>query len=297
MNGKVDLGNTDVSAGLTRPEFAAQMVTDLDIYRFDLNGFVVLRGALSSEEVGKLNEILDGFPTLEPGDWHGKVHGHSYGDETSGLNLQQIYEAGEPFERLIDHPSWIDHVKLFVGGERTFDYHHGPLFIDENLANFRQPGEAIGIHSGGYPPIHRNQFRYHGGRFMCGQVNVLMALTDIREGDGGTMLIPASHKSNFQHPGYEKARMGPGRSVDMIEDAIEVFMEAGDVLVFVDSLCHGSAKRVNEGARRICVYRYGPSWGNFRHGYQPSDELLARLTPERRQIVQPQNLIARPVTN
>ena len=53
--------------------------------------------------------------------------------ETVGLNLQQIYEAGEPFERLIDHPSWIERIKFFVGGEGTFDYHHGPLFIDEGF--------------------------------------------------------------------------------------------------------------------------------------------------------------------
>lgn len=271
------------------------MVSDLDIYRFDLRGYIVLKGALSADEVGELNEVLDGIPPMSPGEWHGYVHGHAYGDETSGLNLQQIYEAGEPFERLIDHPSWIEHVKLFVGGEGTFDYHHGPLFIDENFVNFREPGEAIGIHSGGYPPIHRNQFRYHGGRFMCGQVNVLMALTPIGPGDGGTMLIPSSHKSNFQHPGYNDARMGPGRSVDTVEDAIEVYMDPGDALVFVDSTCHGSAKRVNEGTRRICVYRYGPSWGNFRHGYRPSEELLERLTPERRRIVQPQEPIPRPV--
>jgi hypothetical protein len=64
-------------------------------------------------------------------------------------------------------------------------------------------------------------------------------------------------------------------------------MEAGDALLFVDSLSHGSAKRMNEGQRRIIVYRYGPSWGRSRHGYVPSPDLLARLTPERRQIVQP----------
>lgn len=270
------------------------MVSDLDIYRFDLNGYIVLKGALSSDEVGAMNAVLDTFHRIEAGEWHGYVHGHSYGDVTSGLNLQQIYEAGDPFEQLIDHPSWFEHVKLFVGAAGTFDSHHGPLFIDENFVNFREPGEAIGIHSGGFPPIHRNQYRYHGGRFMCGQINVLMALTDIGPGDGGTMLIPASHKSNFQHPGYQEARMGPGRSVDMVEDAIEVYMAAGDALVFVDSICHGSAMRKNEGTRRICVYRYGPSWGNFRHGYQPSEELLERLTPERRQIVQPQRRIPRP---
>ncbi len=262
------------------------MVDDLDVYLFDLRGYLHLKGALTPEEVADLNACLDAIPPLKPGEWYGHIQAHAYG-QTDGLNLQQVYEAGEPFEKLIDHPSWIDRVKLFVGGEGTFDYHHGPLFIDENFANFRGPGEAIGIHSGGYPPIHRNQFRYHNGRFMCGQVNILIALTDIGPGDGGTVLIPGSHKSNFKHPHYDQHRMAKGSSAEGIEGAIEVHMKAGDALLFVDGLSHGSARRANPGIRRIAVYRYGPSWGNFRFGYQPSPELLCRLTPERRKIVQP----------
>ncbi|SVC26259.1 uncharacterized protein METZ01_LOCUS279113, partial [marine metagenome] len=269
------------------------VINDLETYLFDLRGYVHLEAALSGQEVAGLNAGLNAIPRLEPGQWHGYVHGHSYGT-VDGLNYQQIYEAGAAFEALIDHPSWIEHIKLFVGGEGTFDYHHGSLFVDECFANFRQAGEAIGLHSGGYPPIHRNQFRYHNGRFMCGQVNLLMALTDIGPGDGGTMLIPGSHKSNFTHPHFVQHRMNPkGATVEGIEGAIGVQMKAGDALIFVDGLSHGSARRVNEGERRIIVYRYGPSWGNFRHGYQPSPELLERLTPERRQIVQPQWLLPR----
>ena len=64
-------------------------------------------------------------------------------------------------------------------------------------------------------------------------------------------------------------------------------MQAGDALLFVDAICHGSAKRVNPGQRCVAIYRYGPSWGSFRHNYRPSPELLARLTPERRRIVAP----------
>ena len=269
------------------------MVPDLDTYLFDLRGYIHLRGALSPAEVAACNAGLDAIPRLEPGQWYGHVQGHTYGT-LDGLNYQQIYEAGEPFERLIDHPSWIEHVKLFVGGEGTFDYHHGPLFIDECFASFRGPGEAIGLHSGGYPPIHRNQFRYHGGRFMCGQVNVLVALTDIGAGDGCTMVIPGSHKSNFQHPEYHRKHMRPGgATVEGTEGAVEVHIAAGDALVFVDGISHGSARRSNPGERRVCVYRYGPSWGNFRLGYAPSAELLARLTPERRRIVQPLELLPR----
>ena len=270
------------------------MVTERDIYLFDLRGYLVLEGALSQAEVAELNACLDAIPRLEVGEWYGYVHAHSYGDR-DGLNYQQIYEAGAPFERLIDHPAWFDKVRHFVGGEGSFDEAHGPLFIDENFANFRGPGEAIGLHNGGHLGLSRCQFRVLGGRFHCNQINVLVALTEIGPGDGGTVLIPGSHKSNFEHPEFGQYSMGvDGRpSAAEIEGSTEVHLRAGDALLFVDCCTHGSAPRRNPGERRIVVNRYGPSWGNFRFGYQPSPELLARLTPRRRSIVWPQQRLER----
>lgn len=275
-----------------------EAVTPREEYLFDLNGFLILKNVLTQSHVAEMNAILTEItsldPPLRPGEWYGYVHAHNYGG-AEGINLQQIYEAGEPFERLIDYPGWYAKVKHFVGGERTFDYHHGPLFIDENFANLRGPGEAIGLHSGGHEGTKRTQFRYYNGRFHCGQINILIALTDIGPGDGATMVIPASHKADFVHPDASQYGMKQGevRSVDGVEGAIEVHMEAGDAILFVDSICHGSAKRVNPGERRIVVFRYGPSWGNFRHPYRTSAELLQRLTPRRRGVVCPQPPIKR----
>lgn len=263
-------------------------VSELDQYLFDLRGYLILKNALSKTEVAEMNATLDSLSIAEQGGWDGWVHAHSFGGK-DGTNYQQIYEAGPAFERLIDHPSWIEKVKTFVGGEGTFDWNHGPLFIDENFANIRGPGEAIGLHSGGHCGTKRTQFRFHNGRFQCGQINILMALNDIGPGDGATMIIPGSHKANFQHPQFEQFRMKQGQltSLDQVEGAVEVHLEAGDALLFVDAISHGSAERKNPGQRRITVYRYGPSWGFFRHPYRPSPELLERLTPERKQIVWP----------
>jgi hypothetical protein len=275
--------------------------SETDIFNFDLNGFLILREALKPDDVAACNAVLDELmglnPPLTPGEWFGAVHAHTYSG-TEGVNLQQIYEAGAPFERLIDHPAWIEKVKHFVGGQNTFDTKHGPLFIDENFASIRGPGEAIGIHSGGQNRTKRTQFRQFNGKFFCGQVNILLALTDIGPGDGGTMVIPGSHKANFMHPGQAAFGMGrdeqPTPGADGMPGALEVHLKAGDALLFVDALMHGSATRVNEeGQRRITVYRYGASWGNFRHPYYPSDELLERLTPARRKTVLPQEPIKR----
>jgi hypothetical protein len=271
-------------------------MTELERYMFDLNGYIILRGAIPPAVLAELNTSLDGMRDLEPGGWRGHVHGHFFETATEGLNLQQIYEAGPAWEYLIDNPAWIDHMKCFVGGEGSFDCAHGPLFIDENFASIRGPGEAIGLHSGAVPWTKRGQFYVQGEKFSCGQVNALMALNDIGLGDGATMVIPASHKSNFKHPHFGSHVMAAGeaRSVDDVEGAIEVHLNAGDVLIFVDAICHGSARRVNDGERRIAVYRYGPSWGFFRHPYRPSQALMERLTPERRQIIFPHEKVISP---
>lgn len=273
--------------------------TNMEIFNFDLNGYIILEKAISPEHVAQCNAVIDKYMTMEPplnhGEWVGAVHAHTYSG-TEGMNLQQIYEAGEPFERLIDHPSWYEKVRFFVGGQDTFDYKHGPMFIDENFASIRGPGDAIGVHSGGHTHTKRTHFHQFNGKFFCGQINILLALTNIGPGDGGTMVIPGSHKANFAHPRAREFAMSrsDGRpGVDGMPGAVEVHLKAGDALLFVDAIMHGSATRVNQGQRRISVYRYGASWGNFRMPYYPSKELLERLTPQRRQIVLPQQPIPR----
>jgi hypothetical protein len=271
---------------------AMDPLTPHERYFFDLQGYIILRQALSPQQVAACNAVLDVLRGTAVGRWAGRVVAHSYGG-AEGLNLQQIYEAGPAFEALIDHPAWIAKVQTLVGGEGTFDWLHGPLFIDECLANIRGPGGAIGLHSGGHDGCVRTQYKVQDGRFHCGQVNVLTALTDIGPGDGGTMVIPGSHKAAFRHPDYARHGYAPGndRTAEGCAGAIEVHLAAGDALVFVDGISHGSARRVNAGERRVAIYRYGPSWGSWRHPYRPSPDLLARLTPERRRIVQPQDPI------
>lgn len=263
--------------------------TEMEIYLFDLRGYLILENALTPAEVDELNAGIDALLPAESGEWIGYVHSTNFG-ANDGLNFQQIYEAGEPFEKLIDHPSWLEKIKYFVGGEGSFDWLHGPLFIDENFANLRGPGEAIPLHSGAHECVKRTQYMVKNGKFMCGQVNILIALTDMMPGDGATMVIPGSHKSNFAHPHFAQHDWNSAPSVDGVVGAVEANMKAGDALLFVDAISHGAAKRTNPGQRRNIVYRYGPSWGNFRHGYEPSPELLERLTPQRRQIVSPLQL-------
>ncbi len=262
----------------------ARQPSDLDDYLFDLRGYLILRDAIDPDLVRRLNESFDEFPQdLESWGWWGNTQrSDSEGDNAKGYELQNVVEAGAPFEELIDHPSWIDYMRRYAG---EVDSYVEGLFIDECFASIRRSGGYFYLHSGGYHGAIRGQYRYVNGVFRCGQVNALMALTDIGPGDGGTMVIPGSHKSNFAHPDSIGRAAKP---MDDIEGAIEVHLNAGDVLLFCDGITHGGSSRTNpDGERRVVIYRYGASWAATRHGYQYSPDLLDRLTPERRRILEP----------
>lgn len=256
--------------------------TELNDYLFDLQGYFVLEGAVEPELVTALNETLSKIPPIEPGGWWGNVQRSPSAEPDKGVEYQNVVEAGEPFERLIDHPSWIGYLDRYCGEPDSLKT---GLFIDECFAAIRRPGGYLRVHSGGYRKSMRGRYHYEHGVWRCAQVNVLIALTDIGPGDGGTLIVPASHKSNLPHP--ERAQFARGHMDDMV-GVVAPELRRGDALVFTDALAHGAATRTNpEGERRTVIYRYGPAWSATRLGYRYSDELVARLLPERARIIQP----------
>ncbi|MBI3243159.1 MAG: phytanoyl-CoA dioxygenase family protein [Chloroflexi bacterium] len=255
--------------------------TALDDFLFDLRGYLILKQAVEPESVANLNRLIEALPAMENRQWHGDAQRRDY-NAAAGFELHNCVEAGEPFERLIDHPGWINYVQHYCGEEGS--YVEG-LFIDECILSVRRSGGYHPVHSGGHRGALRGIYHYSHGVFRCGQCNIILALTDIGPGDGGTMVIPGSHKSNLPHPqAGDYARL---ERMDTMEGAIEVHLQKGDALLFVDGLMHGASSRTNPGERRVVIYRYGASWGATRFGYTYSQALLDRLSPERRKILQP----------
>jgi len=252
-------------------------------YLFDLLGFRILRGALSPSQVDGINSWVDSQPARNPGEWFDNVEVHSYQGH-DGTNYQNVIEGGEIFEELIDSPSWIGDIRRYIQND------FNRIGINECFLNVRQQTGFIGIHSGGHVAAYPMMFRHHTGAWNVGQINILMALTDIGPGDGATVIVPSSHKSHMVHPtmvGGPQQTYRDDRPAGEELMTQEVHLKKGDAIMFTDALCHGSAARLNPGERRIMVYRYSPHGVMPRYNYVASDELLARLTPERRRIVQP----------
>jgi ectoine hydroxylase-related dioxygenase (phytanoyl-CoA dioxygenase family) len=257
--------------------------TAVDDFFFDLNGYLILKNAVDSDLLARLDAEFDAFPEdLEHGAWYRGAQRRDYTKDT-GLELHNIVAAGAPFEELIDHPSWLAFVHRYCG--EAGSYVDG-LFIDESIASVRRSGGHHPVHSGGFQGALRGAYHYANGVFRCGQCNVIVAVTQIGEGDGPTMVVPGSHKSNFPHP--LAGDYGRGDRMDRLPGAIPVLLERGDALLFVDGLMHGGSSRLNpDGERRVTIYRYGPLWGVSRFGYVYDDDFLATLTPARRKILRP----------
>lgn len=256
--------------------------TPLDDFLFDLNGYLILKNAVEPDLLDDLNRAFDSFPPLGQGEWWGNAQRRDYTGET-GFELHNCVEAGTPFEKLIAHPGWINYARRYCGEAQS--YIEG-LFMDECIASIRRSGGHHPGHSGGYQGALRGAYHYANGVFRCGQCNVILALTDIGDGDGPTMVVPGSHKSNFPHP--DIGDYGRGDRMDQLAGAVPVYLKKGDAVLFVDGLIHGGSSRTNEGGeRRVTIYRYGPAWGATRFGYEYSDALLGRLTAEESRILQP----------
>ena len=253
----------------------------MDDFMFDLQGYLILKNAIEPDLLDRLNRTFDEFPPLQPGEWLGNAQRRDYTNAT-GFELHNCVEAGAAFEELIDHPGYIGYLRRYCG--EADSYVEG-LFMDECIASIRASGGHHPVHSGGFKGALRGAYGYKNGVFRCGQCNILLALTDIGPGDGPTMIIPGSHKSNFPHP--LSGDYGRGDRMDNLPGAIPACMSKGDALLFVDGIMHGGSSRTNPGERRITIFRYGPVWGATRFGYEYSDALLARLTPPRRKILQP----------
>eukprot|EP01048_Picozoa_sp_COSAG05_P021210 COSAG05_NODE_3832_length_1815_cov_4.222028_1_plen_403_part_00 len=269
-----------------------QPPTPMEEFQFDLNGYCILRGAISDSEVASINRALDELPRMKLGDWFGYAH------NTAGpgdISLQQVYELGPAFERLIDHPAYFEKLRRFIGGNGWDNQNNGGLLtIDEAFANFRATGGGIPMHGSGgadgtteNPPSMKAQYRFANNTFLSGQINMALALSDIGPGDGATMLLPGSHKANLSLRNVPEMRPTDPKTMEGVPGAIEVHMNKGDVLLFVDSVMHGGARKTSPGVRRTIWYRYTTAWSRLRYGYKPSRELCERLTPRRAAIVDP----------
>ena len=260
------------------------MPTEMEDYLFDLQGYLILPQAVDADHLSEMNAVIDQWLTAADARWREKAR---QSDPPFSASFDNVVERDPSFLSLVNHPAWAQHLKRYIGGEdppvtegthypadakRTGD---SPV-LEGATASIRGPGVATRLHSGAHKRRMYTQFRFHNNRFRCGEINIILALNDIGPGDGPTMVVPGSHKSNLLHPAFSGPTFVEGGSLDGMEAAVEVELNAGDAVLFVDCIAHGSARRINPEVRRVLIYRWGPHW----KVYQPPADFLASLSEE-----------------
>ena len=241
-------------------------MTEEEKFMFDLEGYLVIKGVLTGEEVAELNTIADTkFP---------------YSDPDSVTREEAVSVWGEPFKRLIDHPRIVPYLVELIE----------PKFrIDHDYCIFMSEGNTRGGLHGGPGNAGDHWYSYRDGIMRNGLCVVTYFLTDAPAGAGGFACVPGSHKTNFQDSLPDVVRGFERVPHYVVQPAVE----AGDALFFTEALMHGTMPWRAKHERRALLYKYSPGHSTWAKDYYDLG-LYGDLTEQQRRIMSPPAIQERP---
>ena len=222
------------------------MFTDEEKFRFDLQGFIVLRGVLTRAECTLLSKLSDTAWPRQPGDG-------------AFRRTEAISRWGGAFLNLIDHPCVLPYLVELIGPRLRAD-HDYCIFM-------RSGADGQNIHGGPMRYESDHWYHYHDGVIRNGLMVATWVLNDAGPGDGGFVCIPGSHKTNFIDAVPRDVLTQEYRP----DYVIQPELRAGDVLLFTEALIHGTATWRGSQERRALLYKYSPphsSWAKVPYNLQ-----------------------------
>ena len=261
-------------------------------YLFDLQGYLVIRGFLTSDEVESLNQALDANP--------GKRG--AYGDPTaefSGTPMEGIQSPFSrfggllewdrpwclPFRNLLAHPRLIPYLNTMMG--RGWRLDHEAAVVTSEIGCEGLPFHA----SGNYKLVPSRYYAYQNGMMRGGLTVCQFFLSDVNPGDGGLTLVPGSHKANFLWPMH----------VRLHEADQEIYrtpvLRAGDVVIFNEATTHGTLPWKGSQERRTVLYRYIPKHLQYVDGYYATEKpgWMSELTEAQQAVLERPYIYHRPL--
>jgi ectoine hydroxylase-related dioxygenase (phytanoyl-CoA dioxygenase family) len=117
------------------------------------------------------------------------------------------------------------------------------------------------------------------GRIFCDQIVVFPYLDDVAPGDGGLLVVPGSHKAEFDRPADAFGATEFETVDDLPAGIINVTPRAGDVAIISERLTHGTLRwQPTDRLRRVLVLRYQPQF--HPGGGSLPESVLSRLDPD-----------------
>ncbi|MDA1088382.1 MAG: phytanoyl-CoA dioxygenase family protein [Verrucomicrobia bacterium] len=215
-------------------------MTDEEKYIFDLQGFLKLESVLSPAEVSAMqNDMAE--------------HGIANPDNNPQKSRFQFLDWGDRWRNLIDHERLLPCLNAIIGERFRLDHIYGMAASKDGESG------QFGLHHESHMFGHGCYSHFEKGRMHNGLIVVSFALSDTTEGGGGFICIPGSHKANFNTP-------KPFYSAENNPLVVNVPVKAGDVIIFTESLTHGTAQWTLEHERRAALLKYCPHYMNWSKG-------------------------------
>jgi ectoine hydroxylase-related dioxygenase (phytanoyl-CoA dioxygenase family) len=238
-------------------------------YLFDLNGFLVVRGVLSEEDVAEANRAIDAHQDemkerssteLRNAKKGTPMYGSGPGRKDLGGVLEWPSGQSKVFKSILAHPKLRPYFHGLLGKGYRMD--HMPFVITQGKGaeGFHLHGGTIDCSSGAYNPGLSYTYAQDGS-----MVNALLGcnvmLRDHNAGDGGFCVVPGSHKSNMKMP--DKMIHG----LEYEEFIRQPVTKAGDVVLFSEGTVHGAMAWTADHERRACLYRFAPAIFGYGRSY------------------------------
>lgn len=246
-------------------------MTSTQRYLFDLYGFLHLQNVLSPEELAAAQEAAARYIATAPEDL-------PPGFEIDGRRFTHGFAFDKALEKLVFHPGiWPIVLELTNYKPQLLS---GTLQIDDvDIYN-----EGLHLHCAredyGW---ESTRYEARDGRIYCDDFAVFPYLDDVFPGDGGLLVVPGSHKSNFPRPAelFDHGNIEEG----LPDGIVNVTPRAGDVVILPELATHGALPwKPVDRQRRALVLRYRP---HHRGGGSLPDEIVARLWPETQELIAP----------
>jgi ectoine hydroxylase-related dioxygenase (phytanoyl-CoA dioxygenase family) len=278
----------------THASYPLEMTED-ERYLFDLNGYVVIRGVLTPDEVQEANAVIDNHAheMVERSEGTGlrnAVKGTKlYGSGPGRKDLGGVLEWGDEskvFRSILAHPRLVPLFHGILGKGYRMDHLPMALAQDQGAEGFQLHGGTVDCGTGEYNPF----LAYHcsnQGMIRSALLGCNVVLTDHNAGNGGFCVVSGSHKSNFKMP----KGMMDGEAYE--EFIVQPVTKAGDVILFSEGTVHGAKAWSADTQRRTCLYRFTPAtnvYGRSYFGHEGGGwptKMYEGLTTAQRAVLEP----------
>jgi hypothetical protein len=250
-------------------------MTPEEKFKFDLEGYLVVKQVLDADEVDMLNRLTD---QVFPGEYNEK-----------GMWMTRwVSKWGPPTLALIDHPRVLPYLIGLMGMYFRIDHDYCILM--------RKGGKGGGLHGGprlqwgdGMPGDH--WYECQNGVIRNGLTVFTYCLSPARAGDGGFACVPGSHKTNLLADLPDDVRTFE-RSAHYV---VQPEVEAGDMIIFTEALIHGTMPWTADHNRRGILFKYSPGHSSYSNEtYNPED--YPDVTDQQRRIMAPPSIRDREVS-